>query len=259
MKHKIVIHMGFHKTGSTSIQEMLLANKALMTGVHVLNRRNGDTKELTACIQRVITSGKWWDRFQLIRLCKKVQKCAKSNGGQVTLITDEALSGFHLGQRGEAYLYSHLSEIVTLLADGFAWGQPEFVFYTKEHKDWLLSTYKQSVRENGYSGTFDAFCKLPGSKQTLPELIAKLKRDSPGLDILNYEMEVDGLIGRSLLNRCDIDTIHVEKFKEVGRENVSAKQSVIELVRRANASGCNLSQSREIYQLAVNSHDLFID
>ena len=146
----LIIHIGPHKTGSTSIQQMLHQNAGLLlsAGVRTL------AGELPSSIGRAFVA-KDFDSAKA-RLALLEAEIARS-AAPVTILAQEDFSGDMFGRRSTAAIYPTLVKNIRIMSRIFARHRPVFVFFRRNEADWLQSCYAQHLRYRGKFSDFGEF------------------------------------------------------------------------------------------------------
>lgn len=158
--HRLIVHLGFHKTGSTFLQSSLYRSAReraglmhlLPNGVGVFNA--GDLLTRRHSFLQNIRSNNGAVLLEAERDLRRVLKHHDCD----LLLSNENLLGDQLGQEESRILYP-LAPSVLAFFDRFADARSiEYVFYVRSQADFVESTYLNLVRD-GYDGTFDAYLR----------------------------------------------------------------------------------------------------
>ena len=145
--HKLFLHIGLHKTGTSSIQEALIKNKKLLKSEKIvylnklpnldrmLSTRSFDDTIAKECTNEIIQNLKTY-----------------TNIPHKIIISKEQLSGDpHIGYDNTKLVIKYLSEILK----GF---NTKIIIYLRKQDDFTESLYIQSIKE-GKTHSFDNFLK----------------------------------------------------------------------------------------------------
>lgn len=142
---RIVWHLGFQKTGTSSIQQMLIQNAMLFEPHAVLFPRHRSTRELRQAADAYTRSATKKAEFRLLEALGNITDRIKKNAPRTAIVSDETV----LGQRlysSSGHIFNWAASIIPMIrrvADGF---ENCFVFYTREIESWLVSAYSQAVK-----------------------------------------------------------------------------------------------------------------
>ena len=145
---RIIIHAGFHKTGTTSLQQTLRANRAALRPDIRLVLRPG-MKALCECARAYSLSRQDYDLGMVKYEAAVLIAALKSETAKTIIITSEDLSG-HMPGRHKLHGYGAAPHLMRAVSDAFKAASPEddltFFFTTRSAEPWLRSCYAQNVR-----------------------------------------------------------------------------------------------------------------
>ena len=188
MAKRIVIHAGFHKTGTTTIQHALRANRALLKPYlrpvlkHPLNDALHSSRKYST-IPNPISLVKFRRRFRdaLTEIGDTHNRCL--------LVSAEELAG-HLPGRTRTHTYSAAAPLARQMSNVVHGLMPDvdliFVYTTRAPDTWLPSAYWQHVRassltmdENHYLQRFQASAQLGDMVREIAKHVPDRVVDSP--------------------------------------------------------------------------------
>jgi len=148
MPSKIVIHAGFHKTGTTSVQQVLHKNAKLLWPHMAIALRHRFPELLHA--SRGYST--WRDPLTLAKFAHRFDafiRALELGPKRQLVISAEELSG-HLPGRGDLDDYSAapvlMAEMVNVLEDNFRKPDITFYFSTRQPESWLKSAHWEHVK-----------------------------------------------------------------------------------------------------------------
>ncbi|NPD21294.1 sulfotransferase family protein [Alterinioella nitratireducens] len=194
MSKSVTIHLGYHKTGSSSLQKWLADHAALLEP-HLLafNLADGSSNPLKFAVHRhVMGQGPAED---IALECRRIRDAIRASPQPRVCITDEGLLGLPLGFSAgnfiEDAIYPRAKEIVTILARELAEFSPRFVVFERDREAWLRSVHNQMHKQGCVSEDFDGF-------------IARF-RPEPAWARLREELQA-GIGGNGQLVTCNFET-----------------------------------------------------
>lgn len=148
MPRNIILHAGFHKTGTTSLQQTLRANRAALRPKIRLVLRAGMTA-LCECARAYSRSREDYDlglvKYEAAML---VERLADEDATTI-VISSEDLSGHMPGRHG-VHGYGAAPHLMRALSVAFNAAAPDdelvFFFSTRSAEPWLRSCYAQHLR-----------------------------------------------------------------------------------------------------------------
>lgn len=159
MPAKIVLHIGFHKTGTSTVQNLLRTNRALLKP-HLAMRLKPQMTDLLHATRGYST---WRDKISLAKVARRFDMLLQELPGmprRTLVISAEELSG-HMPGRGELADYSAAPELARIYVE---WAQRYFydcevVIYasTRDPENWLRSAYGEHVKSSSMTLDFTDF------------------------------------------------------------------------------------------------------
>ena len=159
MPRRIIIHAGFHKTGTSTVQATLRENRVAMKK-HVALRLRWHMKDLVAATRGYSTD---LDPLTLIKVQKRFGDLMNELPGmprRTLIISAEELCG-HLPGRGELADYSAAPVLLYAFWEiaKARYPQADVMIYlsTRAPEPWLSSAHWEHVRSSDMTMSFDAF------------------------------------------------------------------------------------------------------
>ena len=181
MPRRIVIHMGFHKTGTWSVQQVLRDNrKALRPHMRSL---------LRWAFSDVVSAARgysmWRDPVTLLKFNTRFARVLADLPAmpkRVLCLSAEELAG-HLPGRDDMGDYSAAPVLAAEMADiaQAQFPRAEIVFYlsTRAPDAWIESAYWQHVKSSSLTLDFDAFCARYPDAATLDSTVTQIAHAVP--------------------------------------------------------------------------------
>lgn len=150
MPRRVVIHAGFHKTGTSSVQQLLRANRPALKP-HLRSLLKGQMQDVVSAARGYST---WRDPLTLEKFATRFHARLTRHGDmprRSLCLSAEELSG-HLPGRGDLRDYSAAPTLATTMAQvvGQVFPEAEIVFYysTRAPDAWLRSAYWEHVKSS---------------------------------------------------------------------------------------------------------------
>ena len=168
MKQKIVIHIGYGKTGSSAIQSVLAKNHGLLRSNGILYAEHPSFAEAS---QGRITSGNldpdnWFE-------------------GQV-ITTAEREAGYRMYLFSNENIFHRMDEFLAAFpryADRYEF---EIILFVREPLERLNSAYQQAIKRRGFTGDIREVAEHDSDIPKAAALIAELKRRDIAFKLFNY-------------------------------------------------------------------------
>ena len=245
MRRRIVVHAGFHKTGTTSAQQFLRANGALLrphTALVLPWKLRRGAARLSARYSRFRTA-QLLDEFaaELDAVLAGVDPGARRG----LLLSDENLAGRMPGRDGQTGYDAApelMGRIAQVLRQRFgAEADIRFCFVTRDAASWMRSLWVHNLRVSRLTLDLDAFCAgLRGLADAGPPLdrigaaIAPATLHSTPLAALSGGAEGPA---RLLLDQIGLPAACRRQLAPQPRGNVAPEAAVADALLALNRSG----------------------
>ncbi len=177
MPRRVVIHAGFHKTGTSTLQQTLRHNRPLLRP-YLRSVLRAGLKDAVYAARGFST---WRDPLTLAKFRYRFEAALRPLKGmpkRCLCLSAEELSG-HLPGRGDLADYSAAPILATEMAGAVAavlGDNTDLVFYysTRDPETWLKSAYWEHVKASSMTLDFDDFAARYRPASELPEIIARI-------------------------------------------------------------------------------------
>jgi len=170
---KIKLYLGAHKTATTHLQGILMANREKLAHKNI---------KLSAP-QDVRGEGQWLPKF--FKYCnkndpaalKQIQKLAPENG--VWILTEENIAGFSNDFTTLPGMYPKIAERVECLVNAFPESDMEFYFSIRSYDSFYRSAYSEVVRNKGYIPFSEFYNEERFKDNSWEEMVERLSKVLP--------------------------------------------------------------------------------
>lgn len=209
MPRKIVVHAGFHKTGTSTVQAILRANrKALMPALAI--RLKGQMQELMHATRGYSTYGTTDALDKVSRRFDALLADLPGMPRRTLLISAEELSG-HMPGRGTLADYSAAPVLMYLYWERAKAAYPKtpvhFIFATRNPETWNRSAWAEHVKSSGMTLDYEVFLQRYSGASDLGTIVQDITRRVPA-PVHSYALEdcVSLPMGPAdpVLDLCDI-------------------------------------------------------
>ena len=239
MPRRIVIHAGFHKTGTTTIQATLRENRALMKAHSVLRLR-WHMQDLVAATRGYST---WGDPLSLIKVEHRFDRLMTELPNvprRVLIISAEELAG-HLPGRRDIEDYSAARTLLRSFSEIAHRHFPsaEVVFYlsTRAPDPWLKSAYWEHVKASSMTLDFDAFRERTEGGSDLDGMVAYIA-ESLSVPVHHKRLEACRNLtlgpAEPLLDLCDLPANLRAQLQPVSPRNSRLGDDVLQALLEIN-------------------------
>jgi hypothetical protein len=211
MPRRIILHAGFHKTGTSSVQQTLRANRKLLMPVLAM-RLKGQMTELMHATRGYST---WRDPLTLAKASRRFRALLDSLPDmprRCLVISAEELSG-HMPGRGELMDYTAAPILMRAftreITARFPDAEQMVFFSTRSTEGWLKSAYWEHVKSSSMTLEYSEFETAYAGGANFGRIIAQTQ-DAVACPVHHTTLEdcADLPLGPTdpLLDLCDIPT-----------------------------------------------------
>lgn len=239
MSRLLVIHAGFHKTGTTSIQKTLRLNRPLLRPVlrSILRPRLKDT---VVAARGYSTYSNFLTRAKFRRRFRRFLVSQQPNPDQVMCLSAEELSG-HMPGRPKVSSYKAATKLAADMAASakqiFPDAELVFFYTTRDPDDWLASAYSQHVKSSSITMTFDEFASRYRAAADLDGIVQQIADAVPAQVMMSrLEDTVDEPFGPAtrLLDVCGVPQEIRDQMTRPEPANQRPASSVMDALLDAN-------------------------
>lgn len=186
---RVIVHAGFHKTGTSSVQKTLEHNRQALSP-HVTILLRDDFKSLTDH-SRLYARTPTEDRLRVIR--RKARKLIERRPQNLPLILSaEELTGPLPGRHGTAF-YDAAPALLGAIRSGLRDALPEadVVIYlsTRNREAWLRSVWWQNLRATRLTEDQDQFCDRMRPVVQFDALLERISERVGALNVTSLPLE----------------------------------------------------------------------
>ncbi len=190
MPRKIVIHAGFHKTGTSTVQAVLRANrKTLMPSLAI--RLKGQMQELVSATRGYSTYSTGDALDKVSRRFDALLAELPGMPRRTLLLSAEELSG-HMPGRGALADYRAAAVLAYLFWQRAQRAMPNtplvFCFATRTPTAWLRSAWAEHVKSSGMTLEFAEFCARYPDAADLQSIVSEVRGRVPA-PVHSYALE----------------------------------------------------------------------
>lgn len=191
MTKRIIVHAGFHKTGTTTAQDLIRVNNKLIRR-YALPRLKFHTKPLRRSAMRFSSTRDPRHLKQFARNTKAYLGELREKRADVILFSAEELCG-HMPGWHNVSDYSAapllMEQFAQQITDIFPDTDCHFIFSTRDPQKWLSSAYWQIVINQPMTDTLESFLDRYQSAPNWEDLLSQIKRAVAPFPVTSYRME----------------------------------------------------------------------
>ncbi|WP_299722782.1 hypothetical protein [uncultured Tateyamaria sp.] len=239
MVRRLVVHAGFHKTATTTLQNTLAAHSELLAPhAHILLR--AEMKGLCEAARHYSKTG---TEFDLGLVAYEAALLAEDWTQDTVLLSSEDLSGHMPGRHG-LMDYSAAPRLVASMTDAWRAACPKaritWVYTTRAPGPWLASCHVQHLRAVRMTLDAAGYATAYAGSADLDGIVAQLRRTGADVTALPIEEHGDTLVDQ-LLRCADIPAPVRAQVRQVKAANTSPDPDRITALLDLNRS--NLSHA----------------
>ncbi len=229
---RIIIHAGFHKTGTTSLQQTLRANRAALRPDVRLVLRPGMTA-LCESARAFSRSREDYDlglvKYEAVQLAEALQ----DEDADTIVITSEDLSGHMPGRHG-LHGYGATPHLMRALSVAFKAATPDdevtFFFTTRAADPWLRSCYAQHLHATRMVWDEEDYLKRFISSANHKQILDLIKREVPDHTVLDEAFEKHAArplgLAEAILDQLGIDDKQRATLKPASPRNAALSEAL---------------------------------
>jgi hypothetical protein len=228
---RIVLHAGFHKTGTSSLQKALISHRADLADRFVISTRATD-KALTEAAEAARAFSERQGPMRRMALVTRLYTWVGSLDlapGQGLLISTEDLSG-HMPGHKLVKSYAAAPEIARLTAEALlarfgAGTDLRLLYTTRAPEEWLRSIHWQLARHPEMKAFVEQFGRLYAPASNLDLVVDAVRRELPGVRVEAVRLEAvkDRRLGpvEALYDLAGLSAADQARLRRVGPANQS--------------------------------------
>lgn len=263
---KITVHCGFHKTGSTYIQETIESNRGHVEDVLTLfNREAGETAKVRRTCIDFAMEAPGVGEADVVAAFRSFLPAIERRRDRPALLTDESFVGPQIGHlvpmgpRGVRTLgiYPRFEAIAACMLEAFAGHETRLFFYTRNEEPWIDSLYNQVVKHSRLTMSKRAFRALFPEDFAWSDLAARLHARVDPARVTFCDMAEDAGtrigVGTRLLREAGLPEERLARLIPVGRKNVSVPEDRLNWVILLNRLNLNDRLHRRLRKVVLST------
>lgn len=181
MPRRIVIHAGFHKTGTSTVQQVLREQRPVLKP-YLRSLLGWSMRDVLSAARGYST---WRDPLTLDKFARRFRTLLERQGDmprRVLCLSAEELAG-HLPGREALADYGAApdlaAEMARVVAAVFPGVELVFLYTTRDPSAWLESAYWEHVKSSSMTLDFDSFRARHGAAAALDAIVDRIARAQP--------------------------------------------------------------------------------
>ncbi|MCC6306225.1 MAG: hypothetical protein IT545_13660 [Rhodobacteraceae bacterium] len=227
---EVFLHAGFHKTGTTSFQALLAANRARLP-VALVNHTDAGVRRLRAAVYAYRPDR---DAATGPAVAAAVGALAAPHPGRL-LVSSEFLTGPVPAPKRSGPVYGTAADLLRWAREGLG-GRPVAVWLSTRDRDlWLTSLFRHLLASRGLRLSEAAFRALPGfAAFTWEGVIADIRSRFGPVEVFAMEAGLDPRLGpgTAMLARLGLDAAALAAWEPAGRRNAGLSEGTARAMER---------------------------
>ncbi|WP_439521431.1 hypothetical protein [Marivita sp.] len=244
MTTQIVIHAGFHKTGTTSVQSMLRENASVLSP-HLRVFLKDAFDDLTNKARAFSIDPRERTLEQVATAATAFFETIDTSDPRPILMASEDLSGHMPGRHG-LECYDSAGLVMKCIADAAiarfgVTADLAFFFSTRDRDTWLRSTWWQNLRSTRLTDDFATYSAQFDEARSLEDILIEVSNDVAPARVTSQRLEVstDLPVGPldPILSLLDLPDLKRETLRVLPPENVQPDLGIDAVFLALNQSG----------------------
>lgn len=212
------LHVGFHKTGTTSLQALLAANRGRLGAVLV----NHDDAAIMALRAACLTFEKRRDAVSGRAIAAQTRRLLDQARGDRMVISSEILCGPIPSPKRAGAVYATAAESLQWVQEGAGGAEMRFHACTRDEGKWLSSLYRHLLRTRGLALSEAQFRAVPAFADfRFDALCAAIRAKLGALRVWRMEDDLPGPLGpgTGFLTAIGHDKVELAGWTRVSAQN----------------------------------------
>lgn len=236
MPRRIVIHAGFHKTGTSSVQRGLRRHRNTLRPF-MKSVLKGSMTELLHATRGYSTWRDTGSRQKVRRRFTALLETARDMPRRTLCLSAEELSG-HMPGRPGLTDYAAAPDLATDFAQIAHAVFPDcpvcFFYTTRSAESWLESAYWEHVKSSSMTSDLDSFVAAHASAADFDRILDAVAQAQPHAVHQASLTETDPQAFAALLSLCDVPAEVITQLPPIPPQNARLPQAVLQALLAAN-------------------------
>jgi hypothetical protein len=263
---KIIWHLGFHKTGTTTIQALLAENIDIITKrtALVIPVRKVDhvgvriSKPLADTMRAYVYEPSASNYDTLLRAVLETVSWARDLGYQQLVYSDEMALGLNVFDK-HGDVFGHAQTLLSALDTIDAEIKQIALIYERECTSWLQSAYAQSLKYGRNCLSFVDWRALFPQMTDMPDMLLNV-RSSAAFEVrlisMEGEISSNGYLGLGLLQEMGLDPKRIVAASAKNKRMPAAALRFLLRLNRSDVVGARYFKTRSV---VLRNPELFED
>lgn len=256
---RMVWHLGFQKTGTTSFQEMNRLNDETLRWYMAVFQKRARTRGLCEASLAWLENPKPIRRQRLDDELRLMATKARRWGQKAVLISDENLIGWeNFNETG--HVFDAAARLIAAIEETLPEEDHHFVFYTRDFDAWLASAYNQVVKFSFETRSWDEWLAAVPFEKDWQAHEASI-RAAARAPVEFRDMLEDGReglpMGGRILALAGMERAAIDGLARPPRQNESLNPGALEFMRNLNGLEIPRLSHKMVRQVIFARPELF--
>ena len=240
---RVILHPGFHKTGTSSLQACLAANRAALAP-HARIVMLDELAEAVRTATRYSTGQDVFDLAGFSAAFASTLQTIATEGAQTLLISCEGLSGRTPGKKGIVD-YCAALPLAQAMTGGVkavfgAKAKLTLIYTTRTAPGWFYSAWRHNLFGYRVTEDFDSFCQRCAGAADFDSITSEIAQKLRWAEVISVPLEQvqDAALGpaEAVLALLNLPDSLLTSLRNPGQRNVGRDQAVTEALLALNRS-----------------------
>lgn len=261
-RRRIILHLGFPKTGTTTIQAMLQANAGTLGPGIAVSPKDDLTFQLRKNALRYMRSGGLWVwKWRHARALADMVRRLDAMDFNTLIISDENMIGIESGKIFDRPGRVDYAAWIARLDRALAGYDVVYVLYTRAIGPWHVSAYNQAFKMRRVNVSYADWSRVHDDMSGPDRIIAGLRAVvGERLQVLDMadETAAGKILGHRLLDLAGVSQDRIDAVTLPPRKNESLPQAGVEFLRHVSETGqFGRRHYRDLVRLVSANRHLF--
>lgn len=232
---RITLHVGLHKTGSTSTYDLLVQNRHLYpSDFRTFHNHTPEIEPMKSAAAAFMLRPTKTSEKKVVRELIKLVKSAKDSGGKHLLVSSAGLAGKLPKPWRAGGKYDHLPRLVQVMMNTLSTDSLEIVIVTREEKRWIKSLYAHQLRARGIRYTENGFFHLFKPDFSFDNIVSSVRETGALVHHVRFEEDIKSRLGpgSGVLKACGFRESELENWAPAERRNAGVPKESLDFVEK---------------------------
>lgn len=232
---RITLHVGLHKTGSTSTYDLLVQNQHLYrSGFRTFHNLTPEIEPIKSAAAAFMLHPTEASEKRVADELTKLVTLAKESGTKHLLISSAGLAGKIPKPWRAGGKYDYLSRLVQVMMNTLPTDSLEIVIVTREEKRWIKSLYAHQLRARGIRYTENGFYDLFKPDFSFDRIVRSVRETGALVHHVRFEEDTNSRLGpgTGVLKSCGFSDSELKDWVPAEKRNTGVPKESLDFVEK---------------------------